>query len=157
MDDLANDVHSLSHRLHSTRLHHLGLRSAIEELTKQISKQHQISINVSTFGRDDLLPPDVSLCLFRVTQEALNNAVRHGHARVIYIELNVERSEASLQISDSGIGFNISGCEGGIGLVSMRERLRMLGGEFSVQSREGQGTLITARVRFVESIGNKAA
>jgi len=157
MDDLANDVHSLSHRLHSTRLHHLGLRSAIEELTKQISKQHQISINVSTFGRDDLLPPDVSLCLFRVTQEALNNAVRHGHARVIYIELNVDRSEASLQISDSGIGFNISGSEGGIGLVSMRERLRMLGGEFSVQSREGQGTLITARVRFVESIGNKAA
>jgi PAS domain S-box-containing protein len=157
MDDLANDVHSLSHRLHSTRLQHLGLRSAVEELTKQVSKQHHISINVSTYGRDTLLPPDVALCLFRVTQEALNNAVRHSHAQAVYIELNVERGRARLQISDTGVGFDISGCESGIGLVNMRERLRMLGGEFSVQSREGEGTLITATVRFAEEMIDKVA
>ena len=157
VDTLATDVHSLSHRLHSTRLQHLGLRSAIEELTKQISKQHQMSINLSTQGRDSVIPPDVALCLFRVTQEALTNAVRHSHAHVVFIELNIERGMARLQISDTGVGFDVSVCEGGIGLVSMRERLRMVGGELSVQSRRGEGTLITATVRFSEMIKDKAA
>lgn len=160
VDTLATDVHALSHRLHSTRLQHLGLRSAIEELTRQLSKQHQISFNLSTYGRDTLIPHDVALCLFRVTQEALNNAVRHSHARFVFIELNVESGMATLQISDTGVGFDVSGCEGGIGIVSMRERLRMVGGEFSVQSRKGQGTLITATVRFpdfTEMLNDKAA
>jgi PAS domain S-box-containing protein len=157
IDILATDVHALSHRLHSTRLQHLGLRSAVEELTKQLSKQYQISISFTTYGRDAILPHEISLCLFRVTQEALNNVVRHSRAQSVFVELEVKRGIARLQISDTGVGFDVSCCEGGIGIVSMRERLRMVGGEVSVQSRLGEGTLITATVPFTEMTREKAA
>lgn len=157
LDTLATDVHSLSHRLHSTRLQHLGLRSAVEELTKQLSKQHKIPINLSTYGWDTLLPSEVALCLFRVTQEALNNAVRHSHAQFISVELKVEEGLARLQINDTGVGFDVSDSQGGIGLVSMRERLRIVGGELSVQSRRGEGTLITATVGFGQILQEMAA
>jgi len=153
-DELANDVHLLSHQLHSARLQHLGLRSAIEELTKQISRQHQISIHMSTYGRDTLLPPDVALCLFRVTQEALNNAVRHSKAQFVFIELSVDQSVARLQIRDTGVGFDIATCTAGIGLVNMRERLRMIRGDFSVESRVGMGTVVSATVPLSETLMN---
>ncbi len=131
---LTDDVHQLSHQLHSARLRHLGFWSAVEELASKVSKQHHIAVNVSTFGRDTMLSPDVALCLFRVTQEALNNAVRHGHADFVSIHLGIDSAMAMLQVSDTGVGFNVADCEGGIGLVSMRERLRMIGGEFAVES-----------------------
>jgi PAS domain S-box-containing protein len=156
-DDLTSDVHQLSHQLHSTKLQHLGLRSAVEELSRQINKQHQVAISVTTEGQDSLLPPDAALCLFRVTQEALNNIIRHSRAESASIQLDVTNGIAKLTVRDLGIGFDVSVCEGGLGLVSMRERLRMVGGEFGVESETGKGTIITASIPLTTNLSSKAA
>lgn len=144
-DDLTSDVHQLSHQLHSAKLQHLGLHSAVEELTRQISKHNQISIKLNG-PHDILLPPDVSLCFFRVTQEALNNVIRHSKASGVSIDVGVDNGVARLEIGDNGVGFDVSDCEGGLGMLSMRERLRTLGGLFTVDSRRGEGTIITAAI-----------
>lgn len=156
-DALTSDVHQLSHQLHSAKLQHLGLRSAVEELTKQVGKQHHISIDLQTNGGDSHLPPEVALCLFRVTQEALNNVIRHSKAEKVSIDLNVEGELARLNIQDSGVGFDVSSSAAGLGLVSMRERIRMIGGEFVVESRHGEGTLISAKVPLTTTVNNAAA
>lgn len=147
-DSLITDVHLLSHRLHSSKLQHLGLRSAVEELVKQIIQQHRISIEVESIGRDKVLPSEVALCLFRVAQEALNNVIRHSKATSATIKLEVLDGLACLRVQDSGIGFEVSGMPDGIGLVNMRERLRLVGGLFKVESTPGSGTSISATVPF---------
>ena len=145
-DDLTSDVHQLSHQLHSAKLQHLGLHSAVEELARQISKHNQISIKLNTGPQDILLPPDVALCFFRVTQEALNNVIRHSKASSVSVDVGVGSGMARLEIGDNGVGFDVSESEGGLGMLSMRERLRTLGGLFTVNSRRGEGTIITAAV-----------
>jgi signal transduction histidine kinase len=90
----------------------------------------------------------VSLCLFRVTQEALNNVVKHSGTKQAQVELCRERNEIRLQIVDTGAGFDValSETDVGIGLIGMRERLRLVGGRLSVQSAPTRGTTISAEV-----------
>jgi len=156
-DALTSDVHQLSHQLHSAKLQHLGLRSAVEELVKQVGKQQRMAIELHTLGGDADLPPDVALCLFRVTQEALNNVIRHSHAERVHIDLRVENALAKLSVQDSGVGFDVVDNLGGLGLVSMRERLRMIGGDLLVESHQGQGTLISATVPLKTAVNNAVA
>jgi len=92
------------------------------------------------------LPDDVSLCLFRVVQEALDNAINHGKAKQITVTLTRGEESVCLEIRDSGTGFNPAAESDGLGLVSMRERLFMVGGELVLQSFQGQGTVIQAIV-----------
>ena len=94
----------------------------------------------------DHLPDDLSLCFFRVTQEALSNAVKHGRARQITVKLARDRDLLRLQIQDAGLGFDPAAISEGLGLVSMRERLRMVGGELTISSSPGNGTVIEAVV-----------
>jgi PAS domain S-box-containing protein len=156
-DALTSDVHQLSHQLHSAKLQHLGLRSAVEELVKQVGKQHRIAIELQTQGGDADLPPDVALCLFRVTQEALNNVIRHSRAERVHIDLNVGNAVVRLSVQDSGVGFDVANNASGLGLVSMRERLRMIGGDFIVESQLGQGTEISATVPLTAAVNNAVA
>jgi signal transduction histidine kinase len=91
---------------------------------------------------------DVSLCLFRIVQEALRNVVKHSGATEAQVELSAHADRIDLSIFDTGTGFNpeaVKGCLG-LGLVSMRERLRLVGGQFSVESKPAQGTRIIVRV-----------
>jgi Signal transduction histidine kinase len=158
LGDLTSDVHQLSHQLHSAKLQHLGLRSAVEELARQLAKQHQIAITLHTGEEDNPLPPDVALCLFRVTQEALSNVVRHSKAESVSVDVNISSRLAQLTVQDTGVGFDPSASQGGLGLISMRERLRMIGGQFSVESLQGKGTFIRAWVPLkVEAAADKAA
>jgi signal transduction histidine kinase len=92
--------------------------------------------------------PDVELCFFRVAQEALNNAARHSGAEEAIVHFSVVEGVARLQIRDTGVGFDTSLSPRGIGMVSMRERMRMAGGNLSVISAPGQGTEVTAEVRL---------
>jgi PAS domain S-box-containing protein len=150
-NEITSDIHQLSHQLHSSKLQHLGLRSALAELARQIGTKHQMAITLKADKNDTLLLPEVALCLFRVSQEALSNIVRHSGAKSAEIDLSVVDGVAKLQIRDEGVGFEVNSPASGIGLVSMRERLRMIGGDFSVESCRNKGTVITAAVSLTVS------
>jgi signal transduction histidine kinase len=146
IDNLTTDIHQLSHQLHSAKLHSLGLPGALEELCKHVSRQHKIAVDFKPATPDYSFPPEISLCFFRVAQEALNNVIRHSKAGRVTVHLSSEERIFRLAIEDSGVGFDTSVIGQGIGLVSMRERLRLIGGQLTVSSGEGRGTLVTAEV-----------
>jgi len=146
--ELSTDLHSLSHQLHSSRLDHLGLVSVLAGLCKEISGKHKIEVH---FIESDLglkIPKDVTLCLYRVAQEALGNVVKHSKANSAQVELSANASGVSLRIRDDGRGFDpdATNRDAGIGLVGMAERLRLVGGRFLVRSELTRGTEILAEV-----------
>jgi signal transduction histidine kinase len=118
---------------------------------REISRVRAIDID---FTHDDLpasLPKDVALALFRVLQEALSNAVKHSGARQVYVTLHASGDEIRLEVIDDGNGFDSQAVGTGLGLVSMRERLRLVNGEFVVESQRRTGTRICARVPLLGS------
>ena len=145
MDEVTTDVHQLSHQLHSSKLQYLGLKAALRELCQQISVQHEITVLQHIDDVD--LTHDVQLCLYRVAQEALNNVVRHSDSKSASVRLTEVRGVVHLKITDRGVGFDARGTSEGLGLASMRERLRSVDGTFSVSSSLGHGTQIVAEVR----------
>jgi two-component system NarL family sensor kinase len=148
--DLASDIHQLSHELHSSRLQHLGLAAALKELCSKVTAQRQIDVELRTNHLPKNIPQDLALTLFRVAQEALNNVIKHSGARAVLVEAFKVQARVLLRIKDNGIGFDYSRQSSGIGLTSMRERLRLVGGQLLVDSSLNQGTEITAEV-YIES------
>ena len=149
--DLASDIHQLSHELHSSRLQHLGLAAALKELCDKVTAQRQIDVELRTNHLPKYIPQDLALTLFRVAQEALNNVIKHSGARAVLVEALKIQARVRLRIKDNGIGFDYSRQSSGIGLTSMRERLRVVGGKFLVDSSLNQGTEIAAEVYISES------
>jgi PAS domain S-box-containing protein len=148
LSDLGKDVQALSHRLHSSKLDYLGIVSAARSFCKELSEQKKVEIKFSHEGITRSLPKEISLCLFRVLQEALQNAVKYSGERHFRVELLGSSEEIQLTVSDSGVGFDQRDAieRHGLGLISMRERLHLVDGEFSIESRPGEGTTIRARV-----------
>jgi signal transduction histidine kinase len=148
LSDLGREVQALSHRLHSSKLEYLGIGVAAGSFCKELSEQQQVVIDFSYAGIPHSLPKEIALCLFRVLQEALQNAVKHSGARHFKVELHGTSSEIELTVSDLGVGFDqqVATDRCGIGLISMRERLKLVGGELSIQSEPGHGTTINACV-----------
>ena len=144
-EEVALSVRNVARQLHSTVLQHLGLSKALKGLCRTFSQQHQIDAYLEAEEMGDL-GDDISLCLFRVAQEALNNAVKHGHAKQITVVLAQEAGLLHLQIKDTGNGFDPAAKPEGLGLVSMQERLRLVGGKLAIRSSPGQGTVIEAVV-----------
>jgi PAS domain S-box-containing protein len=146
--EISSDVHRLSHQLHSSKLEHVGLGPALMGLCEEISEKYGIQVEFTDRGVASEIPKDVALCLFRVTQEALNNVVKHSGTKQAQVELCKARDEIRLQIVDAGAGFDVarSHPDVGIGLIGMRERLRLVGGRLSVQSAPTRGTEILAEV-----------
>jgi PAS domain S-box-containing protein len=145
LDELTKDVHQLSHQLHSTKLQYIGLRSALRDLCQQVMTQHGIVVIQELEDAPDL-PPEVQLCLYRVAQEALNNMAKHSKASEAFVRFAKAGGVARLEIRDSGVGFNPSNPGAGLGLASMSERLRIVGGELAVTSNPGKGTEVVAVV-----------
>jgi PAS domain S-box-containing protein len=145
---IANDIQSLSRQLHSSRLDYLGIAAAIGGFCREFAKQYKLDIHFI----DENLPPQLakstSLCLFRVTQEALHNAVKYSGVNRFTVELRGVAEEVYLVVSDAGSGFDLEKAQAqeGIGLMSMQERVRLVQGRFHVESRPGHGTRITAVV-----------
>jgi len=148
LSDLAKDIQALSHRLHSSKLEYLGLVSAAKSFCRELSEQRSVQVKFKHADIPVAIPKEISLCLFRVLQEALQNAVKHSGAQDFAVELRGSQDGIRLAVMDSGIGFDSRHTSdlGGLGLVSMRERLRLVNGELSVQSEPGCGTTVVARV-----------
>jgi signal transduction histidine kinase len=98
------------------------------------------------------LSPDVSLCLFRVAQEALANVVKHGQTKKVLVMVSQDSEKVRLTVKDFGVGFELAAESGGIGLISMRERVRFCGGVLSVKSAPKQGTEIAAEVAATKKL-----
>jgi PAS domain S-box-containing protein len=149
--EIAGDVQSLSHQLHSSRLDYLGIVAAIRGFCGELSKQHEINIEFTETVVPADLPKDVSLCLFRVAQEALHNAVKYSGVSQFTVELSGMEGGVQLVVSDAGAGFDIQAAKknGGLGLLSMQERIHLVHGSFSVESKPWQGTRVIAAVPLV--------
>ena len=146
--DLAADVQALSHRLHSSKLKHLGLAAAAAGFCKEFSEQQGMEIDFQSGSLPEQLPEEISLCLFRVLQEAVQNAAKHSGSRHFQVSLRNGSNEIELKIHDSGIGFEpeVASNQEGLGLTSMRERMKLVNGELSIESGLQRGTTVCARV-----------
>jgi PAS domain S-box-containing protein len=146
--ELATSIHKLSHDLHSSRLQYLGLASALKDLCDKLAAQHHLTIELSVGCQVDRLPEPVELCLFRITQEALSNVVKHSGATTVLVKIAMCGKTISLCVADDGIGFDVAAARGGIGLTSMRERLRLVGGELFIKSSSDTGTEVVAEINL---------
>ena len=151
VQELAADVHNLAHRLHSVKLQHLGLPAALSDVCRQIARQHQLRIDLHANDGCSSLSEDTALCLYRVAQEALNNAVKHSHSKRLEVNLKYERGRVFLQVRDFGVGFDPVRDAHGLGLATMQERLHLLGGTLSIKSISGGGTELTAEAKTKQS------
>jgi PAS domain S-box-containing protein len=149
--EIAGDVQALSHQLHSSKLDYLGIVSAMRGFCTELSKQHELNIEFSERNVPAQLPKDVSLCLFRIAQEALHNAVKYSGVSQFTVDLSGVEGAVQLMISDAGAGFDVEEAKKnrGLGLLSMQERIHLVHGTFSVESRRGHGTRIIAAVPFI--------
>lgn len=156
--DIAAGVHVLSHELHSSSMEYLGLVSGMRGWCKEYGKQHKLEID---FKSADVPPlrQEISLCLFRVLQEALHNAYKHSGAKRIEVQLEVKSGEIHLRVSDSGKGFDIEAArqKRGLGLTSMHERVRLVGGTIVIESKPLAGTVVRVSVPFRAERKLKAA
>ena len=143
---LAKSVHDLSHRLHPVKLRLLGLPAALNSLQHELSRPG-ISVTFTHANVPNTLPEDVTLCLYRVVQEALQNAVKHSRAREILVHLQGSDAGLTATVVDDGAGFDVDEKFGkGLGLVSMTERLEAVGGTLKIRSAPGGGTRLKMSV-----------
>ena len=147
-DELAQDIQALSHRLHSSRLDQIGLAGAAANLCRQVAEIEGIQIECQAEEIPRHLPKELSLCLFRVLQESLQNAAKHSRSRKIRVALAVRSGEIQLAVLDWGVGFDLGQALAGdgLGLASMRERLKLVGGELYIESERACGTVVRASV-----------
>lgn len=146
--EISRDVQGLSHRLHSSKLEYLGLAGAAQSFCRELSEKAEVQIVFEHAGIPRNLSNEVSLCLFRVLQEGLQNAVKHSGVRNFAVDLKGTGESIELTVTDFGSGFEEQDAftRHGLGLISMRERLQLVRGELSVKSQPGAGTTIRARV-----------
>jgi PAS domain S-box-containing protein len=147
--EMSNDIQALSHELHSSKLEYLGVVAAMRSFCNEFSKQQGVEVAFKSYGLSGPLPsPEISLSLYRVLQESLHNAAKHSGVRHFEVQLSGRPGEIHLTVSDSGAGFDILATRagGGLGLTSMRERLKLIKGELSIESQPKRGTTIHARV-----------
>ncbi len=141
--ELSSDLHSLSHRLHSSTLDNLGLIPALTSLCMEFGDHHSIDVDFVEENVPPDIPKEVALCLFRITQEALQNIKKHSHSDSAVVWAKGLEQKIHLSISDRGAGFDQAGSiQSGIGIQSMEERVRLVGGQFAVHSRPMEGTTI---------------
>jgi len=145
---LSTSVHDLSHRLHPSKLEQLGLVAAVRGLCKELTQCHGLPIEFTHHDMPERFSDDAALCLYRIAQEALGNVLKHSDARHARVELCGSAEAISLRIADDGIGFDSRGANGrgGLGLVSIRERLHLVGGTLTIDSGRSRGTHVEVRV-----------
>ena len=143
---LSSSVHELSHQLHPAKLEQLGLPAAIAGLCHELNHRHGLKIEFAEHQIPPAIAPETALCLYRIAQEALANSIKHSGAQHIRVELHGTDDAIALRIVDDGSGFDASSIQGGLGLVSMRERVFSLGGGIAIYSQPSDGTRVDVRV-----------
>lgn len=144
--EITSDVHNVSRRLHPSQVELLGLAAAVSNFCKDFAARNSMEIEFVQTELREKPPQDAALCLFRVLQEAIRNVQKHSGTRHALVELDEISGSLRLRVSDQGAGFDSESADfsQGLGLLSMEERLRSLGGELFVHSRPGGGTCIEA-------------
>jgi signal transduction histidine kinase/ABC-type uncharacterized transport system substrate-binding protein len=150
--EAAEAIRSLSHTLHPGVLQHTGLVAALRGYCRQFEREHNLSVAFKTDGELEPVPPDVALCLYRVTQEGLRNAARHAGAREAWVTIRREGDDVVLAIGDDGRGFDLAeGRRLGLGLISLDERVRLVRGRLTIDTQRQAGTEIRVVVPLSES------
>jgi len=146
--EIAIDIQALSHELHSAKLQYLGIATAMRSFCQEFGEQTKVKIDFRSHDLPAPLSPDISLCLFRVLQEALHNSAKHSGVRHVEVQLWGASDEVHLTVGDSGAGFDSEAAKRtqGLGLISMEERLKLVEGTLSIESQPRRGTTIHARV-----------
>jgi signal transduction histidine kinase len=152
--EILSDVKTLAHELYSPRLEYLGIAAVMRNFCRELSEQKEVEIDFRGNGLPSSVMPDTSLCLFRVLQEALHNAVQHSGVRQFGVQLNGTSKEIHLTVRDCGVGFNLETAKTsrGLGLNHMQERLKLVKGTLSIDSQPTRGTTIHARVPLNSAI-----
>jgi signal transduction histidine kinase len=144
---ILTDVKTSAHELYSPRLEYLGLAGVMNSFCREFGERRKVEIDFRSEGLTKLVPQDISLCLFRILQEALHNAVKHSGVRKFNVQLLETPDEIHLAVSEFGAGFNLEAAQKGrgLGLNRMQERLKLVKGILSIDSLPKRGTTIHAR------------
>jgi two-component system sensor histidine kinase UhpB len=145
---LAENLRLMSHQLHPTVLQQVGLVAALESHRLEMSRVHGVSMELEIAGEVEPLDQPARLAVFRIAQEAVRNAVVHGRASRVAMSLDRTDGQLALSIRDDGKGFDVDAARrsGGLGLVSIEERARLIKGRVRVVSQPGRGTVIDVTV-----------
>ncbi len=148
LNSLIVDVHRISHELHPARLTQLGLERALQCYCDELTAAHSLEINFEVENLPRNLPEDISVCLYRVTQEALQNVIKHSAATSAHVSIKSEHGKIHLSVSDNGNGFDpeVAKAKESLGLISIDERVRAVKGEAKLSSTVGAGTKIEVHV-----------
>jgi PAS domain S-box-containing protein len=151
ISDIGMEVQAISHRLHSSKLEILGVVSACRSFCREVAERNKVTVDFTEEGNPRRVPEDVSLCLFRILQESLNNAIKHSGAQHFEVRLRAVSDEIQLTVRDCGVGFDAPAALSGhgLGLISMRERASLVKGTILITSKPMAGTEITLRVPIV--------
>jgi signal transduction histidine kinase len=145
--NLTGDVQALSHELHPSILDNLGLATAVKSFCREVAEQNGVVVEFAGRNIPDSVPREVSLSLFRVVQEAVRNAIKYSGEKHFEVRLQGASGYLELEVNDEGGGFDAATTNGGgLGLVSMAERIHQVNGTFTVDSQPNAGTRIRARV-----------
>jgi PAS domain S-box-containing protein len=148
LQEISTSLHTLSHKLHPAKLKVLGLTRTLECLCRDVSAESRVRVTFEAREVPSDLSDDSAVCIFRVTQEALQNAVKHSGAQQVSVRLTGTGSQLTLVVSDSGRGFDpLVWQSDGIGLLTMRERVELAGGKLRIEAAQGHGTTIRVILR----------
>jgi len=156
---IAHTVQALSHELHSSSLDFLGLVPALRDFCREFSLQHQVEVKFTTADVSHPLPREISLCVLRVVQEGLRNAVKHSGANYFQVSLRGTGDGIELHVCDEGAGFTpeTAQAKGGLGLVSMRERVQLVKGTMRIDAKPGRGAKITVNIPLSRQVHAQSA
>jgi signal transduction histidine kinase len=145
---VAQEVQALARRLHPSVLRELGLEVALRSECESYAQGTGTKVNFSTVNVTEPVPEDIGLCLYRIAQESLQNIWRHAESNRVEVTLDAAKGDIVLVVEDFGKGFDLATAEGkgGLGLISMQERVRLVGGSFSINTKADDGTRVQVRV-----------
>jgi PAS domain S-box-containing protein len=151
---ISADIHQLSYKLHPSKLDHLGLAAAVKGLCQELSAGGKLAVEFEQSGFPANLPDEVTLCIYRIAQEALNNCVKHSFASTARVVLQNTGKEIRLSVADTGRGFELDSdvMTHGLGFTSMRDRLRMVGGQLQIHAEPKLGTHIEVSVPLAAEV-----
>jgi signal transduction histidine kinase len=156
--EVSKELHDLSYTLHSATLEAQGLVPALRRLVTELSERHHLIIGFIQHAVPPALAPDIALCLYRIAEESLSNVVKHSRARTAVVEVTGGSNEIHLSVRDQGAGFDPAARRRrtGLGLVSMRARLRLVLGTMNIESAPAHGTKVSVRVPTVATVATLA-
>jgi signal transduction histidine kinase len=159
-DEISKTLRTLSHNLHPPVLQHIGLAAALTSYCRDLQAHGVMTVSCQVANRLEPISKEVALCLYRIAQEALQNAWKHSHARRVHVSLARHGTTLELTVADDGRGFDLSAAREnvrGLGLVSIEERTRLVNGTVSIRTSPGDGVFVQVLVPMAEDASHDAA